>query len=1429
MKRVAKITLSLIVLLAVGAVGLFYVLPALKVGQKLEQTVERSIRDAFGDRIEFSAVQLGLGAVYIHDVRFTSPDSLLQLKIKNVQLSYNLKSLFHSNGDPLKLITEVILNRPVLQYSQRTGAEPSSGSPRISIPDDLAEKMDRLAFLNRLSVSNGEAYWMPRDGEPVRLFQQANGWLQKQDKTRILARFAARLFESEEYNVIVSTAYSLNTHRLDTLRFRIRNYSIVTPVPFLPLGDEINIQKGYVSGLVDIISDSDSQTVSVQGKLELFDGSLRFPAQGLTADQIHLLLSLKNSELMIQNGSSLTVNGTVFHVVGRISRFQQPQIDLRLVAPEFHLDQFTGALKFKPPARIQGRGELRGYLSGSLAQPVFTGSFRSDRIRVGEFDLNQVALTFYFEKDTLFLQNFSAQYYNSYIQGIGQVDVKQKPYRMELAAIASGEFSNALEHAGLPRLASLNGAVVVDISGPVTDPHVTGNLNLSLIREKGHANLLGKFEVHKQNLRLEAGTEDGSFHLKGDVRNFLKAPGLNFQVKNLSHLLNALDIPTLSWLSRRYILDGRIEGKEQRYTLLLKGKSESSGRTRFIMDIDYRIEAHPSMEMHVYLNPEYTRGLVLNFRADFTDSLWTFRNMEKESSVQADVTIDWTRQKKLDGRIKLSGLQIERLLMPGGDRRGRTAGRVFGEIRLSGTVDEPECDLSGWLLDGMLNGEGLFTGEFSGKINKSSFLVNQLLINYRGQPYLQMQGQVQLAPLEVDLSLTGRNVDVNSLIYNVTGYNEILTGTADIDINLKGRKWPLPMYGNIHIRNGKVIWFLFDAINMSFGDRAAGTESGSYLQPNGFYVKHISYTREGNYVLNGDGFFPFNTKDSMDVRLQGYGDFLSMLPDFASVFLETESVGELKLHVKGPYKKLRLYDSRARLLSGRVRLSHIARQIEDISGEAEADGDFIHIKSLRGRIGDAIVSITNYPETPVEAGHLGTPLRIANDWMSLGTLMVTTTENGLPLNIPALMEKGEIGRFWIKGQGDEPGFLIGGPWKHPVFRGEVVLRNVNLMFPFEEDEEEINPIVKNILFNIDWDVVAIAGKDNRYVKKFPSGIDNIYVNIAIDDQISRLHFTGIFRDTTASAAVTQLTLEPGADGAAVENGVPAGALTAVNPDTLPPNTLQFWVGQRKERSADGPDTSTFRIEGIVESSRGNIEYLDLNFRVEKFGAIWDRSELQPIVYGRAWTTVTDSTNFPQNVYLKIYARDPVTGEEHSRGRWEYSYFRLESDLPTYNTTQLHLLATLGYSIDNVKEKVTDMIGISTDNLLFRPILRPLERTLERSLGLDIVRLSSRFTRNFLEMNLVQPVETKLALLRSTKITVGKYLSNRLYFIYTGQVEAWPMNLHFQEPNLALRHRFGLEYRFNPSLLLQMEYDLNNAYQYQREDKKIWIRHSFPIK
>ncbi|KAA3654749.1 MAG: hypothetical protein DWQ10_17625, partial [Calditrichaeota bacterium] len=169
-------------------------------------------------------------------------------------------------------------------------------------------------------------------------------------------------------------------------------------------------------------------------------------------------------------------------------------------------------------------------------------------------------------------------------------------------------------------------------------------------------------------------------------------------------------------------------------------------------------------------------------------------------------------------------------------------------------------------------------------------------------------------------------------------------------------------------------------------------------------------------------------------------------------------------------------------------------------------------------------------------------------------------------------------------------------------------------------------------------------------------------------------------------------------------------------------------------------------------------------------------------------------------------------------------------------SQMHVLSMLGYDPEDIvdRDRTTNIIGASTENLFLRPLLRPVERTLERSLGLDVVRFNSRFTQNFLNRSpLYSDFTTRV--LQNTQLTLGKYISNKMYFLYTGRFATnndAPGELNFLLPNtIELKHSLDLEYRFNPSLLLQLGYKYNEATYLlpkSRQDKNILIRYTFPF-
>ncbi len=298
------------------------------------------------------------------------------------------------------------------------------------------------------------------------------------------------------------------------------------------------------------------------------------------------------------------------------------------------------------------------------------------------------------------------------------------------------------------------------------------------------------------------------------------------------------------------------------------------------------------------------------------------------------------------------------------------------------------------------------------------------------------------------------------------------------------------------------------------------------------------------------------------------------------------------------------------------------------------------------------------------------------------------------------------------------------------------------------------------------------------MKTLPGALDKVYVDLLIDDQYGGLDFSGQLAD------------------------------------------------------------SSFRIQGEARCATGHVEYLDMDFRVEEAGVQFDRNTIIPVVYGRGVTTVSDSTGIPSQVIITLQTVDetmdnqPVDDlvrQEKARGRFDEIRFKVTTDNPNLGTTEAQILASLGYSTETLQTKAVDAIGISTENLIFRPLYRPMERKLEQLFGLDYVRFSSRFTRNLLALNMSNNYElsSRLALLRSTRLILGKYLADRFFLQYTAQVEAG-IYYRYKQKGVGLHHVLGLEYRINPQILLELEYDYDSLMLYNRDDKRVVLRHWFPF-
>ena len=750
--------------------------------------------------------------------------------------------------------------------------------------------------------------------------------------------------------------------------------------------------------------------------------------------------------------------------------------------------------------------------------------------------------------------------------------------------------------------------------------------------------------------------------------------------------------------------------------------------------------------------------------------------------LRGDIDINLHRDSQIQSRITIDNMKVDDLL---NKTLFGEEGAINGEVTITGTLDDPEINstLTGdrW----MINDVGYYNVLMDLTLKDNRLYVDPFHVALNDSSILDGTLGLQFLKKQISVTAKGNSINAQNLFKTFTGMDSILTGNVDYKLNVNGL-WSAPKSElTLSVKKGQLSQIPFENLDINLEDSVTQDSSFFALKNHVLAINSFKMINSGQYHFEGFGKIPFIVNGPLNFNFNFDGDIFSFLPPADAFFVDGVSFAAIEGEISGTPRSPRINKWKADIEKGELWLRSVANHIENIHGsiELEKGTNRINFHDLFGEIGGKRICFNTVRGITTSSGRKLEHWYFKSLDLDFGILAIKTLDDGIELHIPSLMEKNETGILQLTGRVPGESFYFAGPVKHPCAWGQVAVSDARITFPFLPTGGGSNPNrAVEFLKNIDWDVFTQAGTDLEYVRDIPALIGYVDTELSVDPTSEGLYFKGILAK------------------------------------------------------------DEFRVEGKVFSSRGRLDYLDMNFRVESFGVEFNKLETEPDVYGRAWTTVRDSVGaVPRTIYLDLYAYDEETNQESSRARWEDFKFRLSSADIAIGETQDEVLAYLGYTEANIEEKAKDVGGAVTDNYFIRPLLRPVERSLERFLGMDMVRFNSALARNLFytgfkpktgqeELENQKLSSPYLYLMESSEVTLGKYLSRDLYLTYTGQLV---LNSVKQENEVNLNHSIGLEYRFLNNLLIELEYDreffnyykiyTNKLYQ---DDFKIRLRHSF---
>ncbi|MBN1465526.1 translocation/assembly module TamB domain-containing protein [candidate division KSB1 bacterium] len=1346
-----------------------------KANEKLKDYFLTEFRPIVGEQLSISKVHVSFGNIHILGVRFAAPAKNVSIDIRDLRIGYSFFNLLVLGFHPKYISQDALFIGPTITIhptdTLRTENLVSDAAPAASYLS-LSENFD---IFNYISIKDGDIVYL-QDSTVVPLAHSVQGGIYRQNGDSFFIDLDGAFFNSTQRNIRMIGSGDFNRRIITTVQATLADYALQHGLPLLSEG-LVTLNRGELNGRINIEWLERAAHYQVSGNLDVRDAGGDLFGK-LAVSDLSARVLLQDDKIIVQE-SEQTVNNSRVTIAGVVENLRDPVVNLTGAARHFDIGAFSSLFGSQFIKELSGVSTVKVSLQGPLHDIVVRQHMRADALRFKNTLLTDFYADLSFDGETITIDSSRAKVRDNEISLNGAIDLSSENRFIQGEMKGHGDMTSFLAVGLIDSSISVSSVFHAVISGSILQPLLDGKLSLLARSEHDSLALDAFFSYHDgwMTVQTDSQQQDGiDFHSLIDWGQ--SPPAITAECQSGEKLFFFFwDIPGEKYLTGRIRSSIAASGDFDSIQLHADVAAITDGRVeaRLVrMDAGIRRYGASFKSDGVFvINGDAQNPARGEFSLEKTETALTLRRLAIEDEMTASLNIDLHSAREMSGVLELTGFDISRLLTRSDSS---LAGKVSSTIKVAGTLARPTIVGSIDVNELLYRGAGPYESRAQFDYGDVLFNLDKFTVNYGKSTLLYARGHYDGKSDAIDFSVKGAGFDVGQIL-GTAGRDSLISGAALIDLIISGSPIFPIVEGTVAIKDGRILNTPFDELELELAppiDTDRLNESPSAI------VENLRLTRFNVYEILASGVFPFRSTDSLMLDINGQGNFMQILHDIWPFFRSPHGNCSLTSRIRGTPMSPYLENARVTIDDASMAFASVVAPVEQVKGELSFDADkqFLQISALQGSMGGKPFRIYNdLAENVVSAKPLAN-IHLGDSDFHLGVLILETPQKGVPLNFIGIMEPGEFGMLELVGRtGDEKFYFAGSP-DGLTLRGRINLYDTEIMYPFYDNMHIGSSKMRDFLRSLNWDLFVVPTKNARFSRSFAGGLGEAYVDLKLDENFGGLEFT--------------------------------------------------------DRIVD----ETFRINGHVRSTKGIIEYLNMNFRVEQVGVDFDRSSLVPVAYGSAKTTVTDSLGISSNILLTLQtvdntmdkkSVDDIVRQEEGRARFNQIRFKLSSDNPNIGNSEAQILASLGYSTNNLQSNAVSAIGYGTDNLIFRPLFRPVERELEQVFGFDYVRFSSQLTRNIIMFNLNNNLQlnNRLALLESTKIIVGKYLANHFFLQYTGQIESG-VGYRYKEKNLGWHHTLGLEYQINPQVLVELEYDYDSLMLERRDDKRIILRHWFPF-
>jgi len=1305
--------------------------------------------------IAIERVDLLPSSVRIQGLRFTLADSSASLTISKIYLKYSLLNFLLSKGDPKKLLTGIILVSPSLDLKLKkdhlkTEAQPIPRQRFLKFADDFDP-------LEKIVIQNGGFVFTDAKGKAWLKTKRIDGLIEKHSLQNVSCYLQMALFEDTSSSITLSGNADLAASRyvldIDASGYPLNLLTLPESLPLQDLNGSLDLagRLVYSSNYLTIAGDWGISGGDVQIKggphIQSIDCSGSFHDKVIELEGACWLendYAKLSGRFNFLNESTLTATATISqgdlrHYLIKFAKLDSSEAPKGIICTNATFNWESKSKSWRADAFA---------IADSLQTPV------------GVFSNIQVGLGWSKEQPYLRFKSIDGMWQGMEVRGEGFWDHRlRKPWQVE--AVVEGY----PEVTGLP-----------EPFAPLAEKK--GRFNLSIVNEVKTGWTIstnGFLQVPEDTIKVSI---DGTYTKDGYQ---LEAVLPSSEERDISLVLEARHNQPLhlqfsephlfagwwrkDWKKferyRRFQIAGEIDYMKKNVSGAV---AISDLRTRLNLNLFGSVDIGEEAGLNAVASYNISRDFDFigngSFNLKYKDYIIYINQLLFRDYLTLDGAIDLKNHQFKNIELDLNDFDLSDIL----NRftilhANKLGGKVNGKLFLSGGFKEPEIDANLEFYDGFYGDLKNYWGHLELVTTSEGNLAAQEGVFGRAETILlNLNGLYYISKDSLDLFIKSEGTEADIYLEAITGVENLVQGKILFDARVFGELRKPSWSMNIRGTNTKFAGISFREADILLEGKQAA-DNGQVLT-----IQRFSLTQPTLYTFQAEGTIPLKTGLGM-INFHSEGRLFSILPQLSPLFLKTEGGGTFRGSIAFKDGKPSIKSVAFSLREGGFEMGDIFQKIESISADIKIDSSgTIKVERLDGIInGDAIFEITNsHHRRDIVIPPETAEIEFKKCGLNLGVLLFSTlTDKGFRFRIPGVMSNNEYGRLRITGKNGADWFLIGGPAENLHLNGSCEFSNARITFPpiavnGKSKGAHTESFVETVMRNAAWDVNTSIRQDVWYIREI----------IGLEKAPLLQKLSGLFDRISI-----ELSVEP----------------------TDPSRPIHV-TGKIADNS--------FRLSGDVTSTKGSIEFLDLQFQMEKGELVFDSSDPLPIASGRAVTQLTDeATGFQRTIYFTLYMVDPRTGQKTTRGRWGEFTFELEDDR---NSSQEEILASLGYTVGGLQDKFTSISGGMVSAMTHR-WLRPIERDVARFLGLDMLQLKPTLAKNILNEQLfyrdelqTHPPDESFAsrYLQASTVTVGKYLTRDLFLSYTGQLgrDEVIYGSATEQRKLGFLQKWSLEYR-----------------------------------